>query len=56
VSSTVASTSVAKNVATFGAGAKKSGGTGAVAWTLTNNPNWDPGSYSAVATFTASLT
>jgi hypothetical protein len=51
-----ASTSTATSVATFGADARsaKAGNTGSVAWTLTNDPVYKTGSYSAVVTFTIS--
>jgi hypothetical protein len=46
------------NVATFGADARsaKAGNSGSVAWTLTNDPVYQTGSYTATATFTISST
>lgn len=56
--SQTSSTSVAKNVATFGANASSttSGNSGSVSWTLTNDPKYATGSYSATITFTISAT
>jgi hypothetical protein len=57
--SQTASTTAATGVATFGANARSvAAGTGgnSVAWTLTNDPQYETGSYSAVATFTISAT
>ena len=53
-----ASTTATTSVATFGADAHsiKAGDTGAVSWTLTNDPAYKTGSYSATATFTISAT
>jgi hypothetical protein len=50
------STSASTNVATFGADAHsvKAGNTGSVAWTLTNDPVYQTGTYSATVTFTIS--
>jgi len=46
------------SVATFGADARsaKAGNSGSVAWTLTNDPAYKTGPYSATATFTISAT
>ncbi|MBZ5542242.1 MAG: hypothetical protein LAO07_01005 [Acidobacteriia bacterium] len=46
------------NVATFGANARsaKAGDSASVSWTLTNDPQYPTGSYSATATFTISAT
>ena len=58
-SSTVtASTSALTSVGTFGADAHSAaaGNAGSVAWTLTNDPNYKVGSYTAVVTFTISAT
>jgi len=54
--SQTASTSSATSVATFGAGASSTaaGNTGSVSWTLTNDPVYKTGSYSATVTFTIS--
>jgi hypothetical protein len=54
----VASTSSSTPVATFGANARsdRAGNSGSVAWTLTNDPAYETGSYSAVVTFTVSAT
>lgn len=56
VSSTNASTSAATNVLTFGAGASSSatGDTGTVSWTLTDDPKYATGSYTATVTYTIS--
>jgi hypothetical protein len=45
-------------VATFGAGASSAvaGNSGSVAWTLTNDPLYHTGAYSATVTFTISAT
>ncbi len=45
-------------VASFGANAKsaKAGNTGSVAWTLTNDPAYSTGTYSATVTFTIAAT
>ena len=53
-----ASTASTTPVATFGADAHsvKAGDAGSVAWTLTNDPAYKTGSYSATATFTVSAT
>ncbi len=53
-SSTTASTSVA----TFGAGASSAsaGNSGSTAWTLTNDPTYQTGAYSATVTYTISAT
>lgn len=57
-SSGTASTSASTNVATFAADAHsvRDGSPGSVAWTLTNDPVYKTGSYSATATFTISTT
>jgi hypothetical protein len=46
------------SVATFGADARsaKAGNSGSLAWTLTNDPVYKTGSYTATATFTISAT
>jgi hypothetical protein len=57
--SQAASTTAATGVATFGANARSvAAGTGgnSVSWTLTNDPQYETGSYSATATFTISAT
>jgi hypothetical protein len=48
----------ATTVAQFGANARssKNGDAGALAWTLTNDPAYEAGSYTATATFTISAT
>lgn len=53
-----ASTSAGTNVASFGAGAHstKSGNSGSVDWTLTNDPVYSTGAYSATVTWTISAT
>lgn len=57
-SSQTASTTSTTSVATFGADAHsvKAGDAGSVAWTLTNDPVYKTGSYTATATFTISAT
>ena len=52
--SQTASTTASSPVATFGADAHSApaGNSGSVAWTLTNDPTYKTGSYSATATFT----
>ncbi len=52
------STTAETNVATFGANAHsaKAGNSGSVGWTLTNDPVYQTGSYSATVTFTISAT
>jgi hypothetical protein len=52
------STTAATNVATFGADARSmlTGNTGSVNWTLTNDPAYKAGNYSATITFTISAT
>lgn len=54
----IASTSAQTNVATFGADNRTSsaGNSEAVAWTLTNDPKYKTGSYTATVTFTISAT
>jgi hypothetical protein len=49
-----ASTSTSTSVATFGAGANstKAGNSASVAWSLTDDPVYAPGTYTATATFT----
>jgi hypothetical protein len=56
--SQTASTTSSTSVGTFGAGAKSASGgnTGSVAWTLTNDPSYTTGTYSATVTFTISAT
>lgn len=56
--SQTASTSASTPVSTFGAGANsaKAGNTGSVAWSLTDDPSYATGSYSATVTFTISAT
>jgi hypothetical protein len=51
-------TTATTNVATFGADARsaKAGNSGSVVWTLTNDPQYKTGAYSATATFTISAT
>ena len=53
-----ASTSVQTNVATFGADNRSlfAGNSETVAWTLTNDPKYKTGAYSATVTFTISAT
>jgi hypothetical protein len=54
-----ASTSAPTNVATFGTDAHSvstSGDAGSVTWSLTNDPKYKTGSYSATVTFTVSAT
>ena len=54
-----ASTSAPTNVATFGADAHSvstSGDAGSVTWSLTNDPKYKTGAYSATVTFTVSAT
>ena len=54
-----ASTSAQTSVATFGADAHSvtvAGDAGSVAWSLTNDPKYKTGSYTATATFTISAT
>jgi len=57
-SAQTASTTATTSVATFGADAHsvKAGDAGSVSWTLTNDPVYKTGSYSATATFTISAT
>jgi hypothetical protein len=52
------STSTATNVGTFGADAKSTaaGNAGTINWSLTNDPMYSTGSYSATVTFTISAT
>ena len=54
--SQTASTSADTPVSTFGADAKtaKAGNSGSVSWTLTNDPQYSTGSYTATVTFTIS--
>ena len=54
--STAASTSAATNVASFGADAKSAtaGDSGSVGWSLTNDPAYATGTYTATVTFTIS--
>lgn len=54
--SITASTSAATNVATFGAGASSSnaGNAASTTWSLTNDPVYKTGSYSATVTYTIS--
>jgi hypothetical protein len=56
--SITSSTSAATSVATFGANATSAvaGNTGSTSWTLTNDPKYKTGSYSATVTFTISAT
>ena len=51
--SQTSSTSSATSVATFGANARsaKAGNSGSVSWTLSNDPRYQTGSYSATVTF-----
>jgi len=53
-----ASTTSNTPVGSFGANARsaREGNSGSVAWTLTNDPLYETGSYSAVVTFTVSAT
>jgi hypothetical protein len=51
-----ASTSASSPVASFGADAHAVGNAGSVAWSLTNDPLYPTGSYSATVTFTISAT
>jgi hypothetical protein len=53
-----ASTTTATNVATFGAAASstKAGNAASVAWSLTDDPAYAAGTYTATATFTISAT
>lgn len=53
-----ASTTASTNVANFGANAKsaKAGNNGSVSWSLTDDPAYTQGSYTATVTFTISLT
>jgi hypothetical protein len=55
-SAQTASTSASTNVVTFGANAKSAsaGDTGSVVWSLTNDPAYATGTYSATVTFTVS--
>jgi len=60
-SANTASTSAATGVITFGADAHSAGGgsasdAGSVTWSLTNDPVYKTGSYTATATFTISAT
>jgi len=54
--SQTASTSASTSVATFGAGASstKAGNSASVAWSLTDDPVYSTGTYTATATFTIS--
>ncbi len=56
--SLTSSTSAATNVAAFGANAHSAnaGNTGSVAWSLTDDPTYQTGAYSATVTFTISAT
>ena len=54
--SQTASTTVAQPVASFGADAHATGNAGSVAWSLTNDPVYQTGAYSATVTFTISAT
>ena len=56
--SQTASTTASTSVGTFGAGASSSnsGNTASTAWSLTNDPAYKPGSYSATVTYTISAT
>ena len=56
--SQTASTTAATTVATFGAAANstKAGNSGSVAWSLTDDPLYATGTYTAVVTFTISAT
>ena len=57
-SAQTASTSATTSVASFGADAHsaKAGDSGSVSWTLTNDPVYKTGTYTATATFTISAT
>lgn len=57
-SSQTASTSSSTPVGTFGADAKSAsaGNSGSVAWTLTDDPQYSTGTYTATVTFTISAT
>ena len=58
-SATTASTTAQTSVATFGADAHSvtvAGDAGSVAWSLTNDPKYKTGTYTATATFTISAT
>ena len=54
--SVTSSTTAATSVATFGAGARSAaaGNTGSVGWTLTNDPQYQTGAYTATVTYTIS--
>lgn len=54
--SLTSSTTTSTSVATFGAGASSSnaGNAASTAWSLTNDPTYKPGSYSATVTYTIS--
>jgi hypothetical protein len=56
--SLTSSTTAATSVGTFGAGAKSTsaGNSGSVAWSLTNDPVYDTGNFSATVTFTIAAT
>jgi len=56
--SQTSSTTTSTPVATFGANARsaKAGNSGSVSWTLTNDPRYQTGSYSATVTVTVSAT
>jgi hypothetical protein len=54
--SQTASTTASTPVASFGADAHATGNAGSVAWSLTNDPLYPTGSYSATVTFTISAT
>jgi len=56
--SVTSSTTAQTSVATFGADARSAlgGNAGSVNWTLTNDPKYKTGSYSATVTFTVSAT
>jgi hypothetical protein len=56
--SVTSSTAAATSVASFGANARSAvaGNAGSVNWTLTNDPLYETGSYSATVTFTISAT
>ena len=58
VGTATASTAAATALATFGADAKsaKAGNAASLAWTLTNDPLYSTGSYTATVTFTISAT
>ena len=55
-SAQTASTTAATNVATFGANVRstKAGDSGSVSWSLTNDPVYETGDYTATVTFTIS--